>query len=85
MEVPAERQDMRLLAGSMIFFGMIFAAMLILANHYVGVGGGDNPCDYWRPRLRQPTQPNRARVELSDLSSRSALDTQLGYQSLSQL
>lgn len=83
MVVPAERGDMRLLAVSMIFFGIIFAAALIMGNHYVGVGGGDNPCDYWRPRLRTP-QPNQ-RVEMSDLSDRAAMDTQSGYQSLSHL
>lgn len=83
MVVPSERGDMRILAAGMVFFGLIFACVLIMANHYVGVGGGDNPCDYWRPRLR--TRPPNQRVEMSDLSTRASENTEAGYQSLSQL
>jgi hypothetical protein len=41
---------------------LVVAAVLMYASHHASPGGGDQVCDYWRPRLRT----THARVPTTD-------------------
>jgi hypothetical protein len=81
---PVARGDVRVLAIAMLLFGFLLGIALIFASHCTGEGGGTDPCDYWRPRLR--TRPRQEpKIEMSNLSIQATQATQSGYQSLSQI